>query len=162
MKVYLAGAIEAAPDDGREWREALTQFLEQDLGYQVHDPSRQEADVMSPKEHDHFREWRRTDFQRFQKVIHRIIKQDLKQILFDTDLIICKWDEYVAGGGGTQGELTLAFLHNIPVYLVSDFPVERISSWILGCITQKFDNFDDLKVHLKSVKNSLKPILGKG
>ncbi len=161
MNVYLAGAIEAAPDDGRVWREEITKFLKNELGYAVHDPSRQEVTVLTPAEHDQFRAWRRTDFPRFQEVIHRIIKHDLKQILFNTDFIICKWDEYVRDGGGTQGELTLAFLHNIPVYLVTDLPVEKISSWILGCVTEIFDNFQALKSTLRSRNIPRKPVLGK-
>ncbi|MCF7796952.1 MAG: hypothetical protein K9N11_00790 [Lentisphaeria bacterium] len=162
MNVYLAGAIEAAPDGGREWRENLRPFLENELHHQVHDPAHNEFNVLSAHEQKFFREWKKTDLPRFKDVMHRIIKQDLKYILFHTDYIICKWDEYVMAGGGTQGELTLAYLHNIPVYLVSEIPREKISSWILGCVTEIFDSFDGLKMRLKALENARKPKRSKG
>lgn len=162
MNVYLAGAIEAAPDGGREWRERLRPFLENELHHTVYDPTHHELNVLSDGERKAFRTWKVTDFPRFQEVMHRIIKQDLKYILFHTDYVICKWDEYVMAGGGTQGELTLAFYHNIPVYLVSDIPVEKISSWILGCVTEIFDSFEGLKAHLKTLENARKPKRSKG
>lgn len=157
MQVYLAGAIEAAPDGGRQWRDELRPFLENELGHTVHDPTDLEFNVVPPAEYSEFREWRESDFPRFQQAMHRIIKQDLRCILFETDYIICNWDKYVEKGGGTQGELTLAFVHNIPVYMITKIPLSQISSWILGCVTQIFDSFDTLKEHLKQVENGCKP-----
>jgi len=65
------------------------------------------------------------------------------------DYIICLWDEYVLHGGGTHGELTMAFWHNIPVYMVTKIPVQKMSSWIIGCTNRIFDNFEELKVFLR-------------
>lgn len=161
MKTYLAGAIEAAPDGGRHWRDDLRHFLEEELGHTVHDPTAMEFNVVPPDEYAIFREWRETDFPRFQETMHRIIKQDLKCILFDTDYIICTWDKYVEKGGGTQGELTLAFVYNIPVFMVTQIPITQISSWILGCVTQIFGSYETLKSHLKMVENARKARQGK-
>ncbi|MCF7800465.1 MAG: hypothetical protein K9N34_00465 [Candidatus Marinimicrobia bacterium] len=162
MNVYLAGAMEAAPDGGREWRESLRPYLENELHHTVHDPTHHEFSVLTAREQKEFRQWKNADFPRFQEVMHRIIKQDLKYILFHTDYMICKWDEYVMAGGGTQGELTLAFYHNIPVYLVSEIPREKISSWILGCVTEIFDSFGALKTRLRELENARKPKRSKG
>jgi len=160
LKVYLAGAIEAAPDGGRRWRDDLRPFLENELGFTVHDPTKLEFNVVPPDEYALFREWRETDFTRFQETMHRIIKQDLRTIIFDTDYIICNWDQYVEKGGGTQGELTLAFVYRIPVFMVTQIPVTQISSWILGCATQIFSSYESLKSHLKILENVRKAKLG--
>jgi hypothetical protein len=61
------------------------------------------------------------------------------------------WDEYVIQGGGTHGELTLAYQHKLPVYLVLGMPLEKVSSWIVGCTTEIFSNFEEMKQYL--IKN---------
>ena len=52
-------------------------------------------------------------------------------------------------GAGTKGELTLAALVAKPVYFVRGMPVPDIPSWVIGCITEMFDNFNGLKSFLK-------------
>ncbi len=144
MRVYLAGAIEAAPDGGKTWRNRLRPILQNEFSAQVFDPTIEEPGLLSPEEREAFREWKVTDYKRFSDVISRIIDYDLDHLLNHTDLVICLWDEYVVGGGGTQGELTLAHHFNIPVYLVLGMPIRDVSSWILGCSSEVFENFDEL------------------
>jgi len=55
----------------------------------------------------------------------------------------------VIQGGGTHGELTLAYEHRMPVYLVLGMPMEKVSSWIVGCTTEVFSSFDELKQFFK-------------
>jgi hypothetical protein len=52
---------------------------------------------------------------------------------------------------GTAGELTLAYRMGIPVYLVLAMPPAAASSWILGCATEVFGDFDALKKHLRTL-----------
>jgi hypothetical protein len=52
-------------------------------------------------------------------------------------------------GGGTYGELTVAYYHNIPVYMVAAKPLSQISGWILGCATEFFESFEELKEFLR-------------
>jgi len=51
-------------------------------------------------------------------------------------------------GGGTHGELTVAYVNKIPVYLVLGVPLQDISGWIIGCATQIFTDFSSLKEFL--------------
>ena len=148
MKIYLAGAIEAAPDDGATWRKEITEFLDAKLGWDVFDPSQHEQDFLTETEKANFRQWKSTDINKFRPVIKKIIDRDLHQLLQECDAVICLWDDYVIQGGGTHGELTLAYEHNMPVYLVLGMPVEKVSSWIIGCTTQVFEKFDDLQDYL--------------
>ena len=150
MKIYLAGAIEAAPDDGMAWRADMTQFLIDTLDWTTFDPSRHERDFLTEEEKMNFRQWKSVDIQRFRPVIKKIIDRDLDQLLKKCDAVICLWDEHVIQGGGTHGELTLAYEHALPVYLVLGMPIEKVSSWIIGCTTEVFSNFDELKLFLSS------------
>ncbi|MCF7807152.1 MAG: hypothetical protein K9M49_06770 [Candidatus Marinimicrobia bacterium] len=148
MRVYLAGAIEAAPDGGTAWRRDLTTFLNVNLSWDVFDPSVHEQDLLTAEEKDNFRQWKSTDINRFMPVMKKIMDRDIHQLLKKCDRIICLWDSHVKQGGGTHGELTLAYEHKMPVYLVLGMPIAQVPSWIIGCTTEVFENFDDLKQFL--------------
>jgi hypothetical protein len=107
---------------------------------------------MSEEERRCFRLWKTQteNWPRFQEVVRRIIHRDLHLILNETDYVIAYWDESVLGGGGTHGELTLSYWFGIPVYLVLGLPCAEVSSWILGCATERYDSFDALQQHFLS------------
>ena len=148
--VYLAGAIEYAPDSGRGWRREIGAFLREELGLPVFDPCVNEVSLLSEEENASFRHWKRNDRERFLPVIRRIIDYDIGQLLEHTRFIVCLWDEHVSRGAGTAGELTLAYLHRIPVYLVCAVPPENLSSWAAGCATEVVSNFEELKTILRA------------
>ncbi len=143
MRVYLSGAVEYAPDFGKQWRAEISPLLKS-LGHQVYDPAQDEKKNLSDEEVADFRGWKRSDLPRFQQTIRKIIAYDLDLVERQTDYIICYWDEHALKGAGTHGELTLAYRLGIPVYLVTPLPVANISGWILGCSTQVFSSFDQL------------------
>lgn len=147
--VYLAGAIERAPDNGCAWREEISRFLTGELRHRVFNPCLEENHVLTPEEFRHFREWKEGDLPRFRQVVHKIIQTDLDTLVNRVDYIVGLWDEYVLHGGGTHGELTLAHREGIPVYLVTRIPVKEMSSWIIGCTTEIFADFDALKEFLR-------------
>jgi hypothetical protein len=154
LKIYLAGAIEAAPDDGKAWRADISQFLKHELNIDSFDPSQHEQDFLTSAEKNNFRQWKSTDINKFRPVIKKIIDRDLEQLLEKCHAVICLWDDHVIHGGGTHGELTLAYEHKMPVYLVLGMPLEKVSSWIVGCTTEIFLNFEELKQYL--LKNGFK------
>jgi len=149
MYAYLAGAMEHAPDLGAAWRKEISEFLVSELGHQVFNPCVEQSRVLTPDEGRLFRTWKSNDLARFRATVQKIIQKDINTILNKADYIICLWDEFVANGGGTQGELTMAHFHNIPVYMVSEIPSSKISSWILGCTTELFSDFESLKEFLQ-------------
>ena len=154
MRVYLAGAIEAAPDGGKAWRRDLIPFLKQEFDAEVFDPAVNETDLLTAEEKDNFRGWKVTDYKRFSGVIKRIIDRDLDQLINHSDVAICYWDQYVLGGGGTHGEVTVCHEHGIPLYMVLGMPREDVSSWILGCATEVFNSFSELREYLLKHKPS--------
>lgn len=156
--VYLAGAIEHAPDGGKQWREELARFVEERLGLPVFNPCVQEAGLLTPEEKLHLRSWKVTDPERFRGVIRRFVDNDLKHLLTATEFVICFWDEFAAKGAGTAGEVTLAYHANIPVYLVCGVPTERVPGWILACATEIFVDFSSLKHRLQQLYRSRAPL----
>jgi len=147
MVVYLSGAIEYSPDHGKSWRAEITPFL-RSLGHDVYDPAEDEKKNLTEVERREFRGWKHSDLPRFQQTIRKIIAYDLDWIERQTDYIVAYWDEHAARGADSQAELTLAHRQGIPVYLVTELPVGQISGWILGCASQVFPSFAELKQFL--------------
>ena len=146
MLAYLSGSIEYSADFGKSWRAELTPFL-RELGCEVYDPAADERKNLDEDEVSVFRAWKATDLPRFQAVLRKIIRWDLDWI-DRSDFVICYFDEAAARGAGTQGEITHAHRIGVPVYLVLGMPAENISGWVLGCATEVFDNFEQLKAAL--------------
>ena len=147
MRVYLSGAIEYSPDHGRAWRAAITPFLAA-AGHSVYDPALDARKNLTGHELEHFRSWKHSDLNRFQRTVRKIIQYDLDRIEQQTDCIICFWDEHCLRGAGTQAELTFAHRIGLTIYLVAGMPVSQISGWILGCATHVFAGFDELHAFL--------------
>lgn len=147
--VYLAGAIEYAPDFGRAWRRDITPFLRDELGHRVYDPAEDERKSLTEEEQRNLRSWKTTDFDRFQTAIRKIIEWDIG-ILSCAEYVVCFWDQHAPKGGGTPSELTLAYRLGIPVYLVTPLDRLEISGWILACCRKTFANFDELKDFLRT------------
>ncbi len=147
MRAYLSGSIEYSADLGKGWRAEITPFL-LELGHQVYDPAADEKKNLADEEVRGFRAWKTTNVSRFQETVRKIIAWDLDWIEKRCDYVICYWDEAAARGAGTQGELTVAHRRGIPVYLVLGMPAGSVSGWILGCATQMFENFEELREFL--------------
>lgn len=149
MLAYLSGSIEHSPDGGRAWRAALKPFLLETLRHEVYDPAEAIPQLLGSEVYEAFRGWKAADPDRFRATVRRIIAHDLEALTTKASYLICNWDEHVIKGGGTHGELTLAYHRGIPVYLVTPLPSQEISGWILGCADFLFPNFAELKKFLK-------------
>jgi hypothetical protein len=148
MLAYLSGSIEYSPDRGKGWRSGLAPFLKS-LGHDVYDPAEDERKNLSDEEQRDFRGWKHNDLPRFQQVIRKIIAYDLDWIEHRADYIVAYWDDFATRGAGSQAELSFAYRHGIPVYLVSAMPIAAVSGWILGCATEVFMSFEGLKEFLR-------------
>ena len=149
MLVYLCGPIEFASDGGKLWRRKLTPFLREALGHRVYDPAEDEKKNLTDEEVAHFREWKSADLDRYRRVVRKIIQFDLDLIENKADYVICYWEAASApSSGGTAAELTVAYRKGIPVYLVTESPLEQVSGWMLACADQVFASVDELKKFL--------------
>lgn len=111
---YLAGSMTGLKGYGRPWRAALKKWLVQ---HHIHayDPcieetkEHQQYDLSSIKKH----RWESFP----QSLQEAILLQDLAQIEFRTNYVICYFTKYSTG---TVSELTFARYLHVPVYIVTN------------------------------------------
>ena len=151
MIAYLSGPIENAENDGAGWRELITQWLKNEIGHDVFNPVEATRDIIKGLSNEQFREMKKIEPQNYKRLIRQIIDIDIKAVVEQSDYLIVDWNKSVFKGGGTHGEITLAYYLKKPIYLVNHVPLDDLSSWIFSCATEVFDSFDDMKIHLSSI-----------
>lgn len=148
MLAFLCGGMEFAPDGGREWRERMRRWLEENVNHAVYDPTQEAHRLLSEEDLRQLPGWKSTDLDRYRKAMRLLIHHDLDVMQGRADYVVCYWDQAAARGGGTQAELTFAYRKSIPVYLVTEMPVEALSGWVAGCTSKIFSSFEELKSFL--------------
>jgi hypothetical protein len=143
FRAYLAGAIEHAPDGGVGWRRRIEPELDR-LGHSYYDATLAECDLLDAEERRGLAHWKHSDLDRFRRSMRKIIDHDLGELVGHADYVVAHWDEWTQSGGGTQGEITLAYHTRIPVYLVTPLSADQVSGWILGCCEAVFSDFPTL------------------
>ncbi len=93
-----------------------------------------------------------TDLSKFKEFVRQAIDNDLNSVINKSDYLICLWNDEVLTGGGTHGEVTMAYYHNKPVYLINqlDMP-NQLSGWIMSCATEIFTNFKTMQKRLLEI-----------
>jgi hypothetical protein len=150
MIAYLSGAMEYADDEGEGWRKNLTEWLTSNLDHSVINPVEESRLIISNTDSHDYRNWKETDLVRYKNFINKFVMRDIEAVTKEANYIICLWNEEVFKGAGTHGEVTLAFEHSIPVYVVNQIPLTDLSGWIIACSTEIFENFEELKLFLLS------------
>lgn len=148
MLAFLCGGMEFSPDGGRQWRERIRLWLQENLNHRVYDPTVETRRILSEEEARNYREWKLTDLDRFRRVMRIVINHDVDVMTNQADYVLCLWDDAAKAGGGTHSELTAAYRKGIPVYMVAEMPVEEISGWVVACSTKIFPGFNELKSYL--------------
>lgn len=151
MIAYLSGPIENAENDGANWRDSITPWLKNEIEHDVFNPVVETRKIISDLTNTQFREMKGTDPKTYKNLIRQIIDIDIKAVVEESDYLIVNWNKSVFRGGGTHGEITLAYYLKKPIYLVNHVPLDDLSSWIFSCATEVFDSFDDMKIHLTSL-----------
>ena len=151
MIAYLSGPIENAHNNGADWRKNITEWLETTLNHKVFNPVIATKSIIEHLNTSDFRLMKKTNPNEYKKIIRKIIKVDLDAVVHNSDYLIVKWDKSVFRGGGTHGEVTMAYWLGKPVFLVNRLPINDISSWIFSCSEHIFDNFEDLKKKLEEL-----------
>ena len=153
MLAYLSGPIENAFNDGLNWRNDITEWLEKELQHKVFNPVTETKSIIKNYSSGDFRLMKNTNPNEYKNIVRKIIKVDLEALVNNSDYLIVKWDESVFKGGGTHGEVTMAYWLRKPVFLVNSLSMDDLSSWIYSCSEYIFDNFDDLKIKLEELYN---------
>lgn len=145
---YLAGAMEFADDRGISWRGEMTRWLADQLGHSALDPTHLEHDQLAPSEWEELPGLKLRDIARLRQLAHRIVLYDADLVLNKADYLICYWTEATQRGCGTAGEITLAAWKAKPVHMVLDYPLEKASTWMIGCTTSLHHDFEGLRREL--------------
>lgn len=160
ISVYLSGGMEYKKNLGSKWRTWLTERL-QEMGHDAVDPVKLEAPdeagipvqarLTQLKLDGNLDEVRRM-------VRHFLFRKDMFGIQV-ADAIVVYYDESVQRGAGTLSEAWEAFREGRPVYLVTDFPVEKIPTWLIGETTAIFPDFDAFLEYLKDENKILADVI---
>ena len=138
--------MEYAKREGADWRSDLQSWIQLHLGHSVFNPSMESRKFLRkhfPK--GDFRKLKTRNIEHYSDLVRKIVALDSGQIVDRTDYVICYWDRSAQRGAGTKGELTLARYFDKPVYMVTRIPREKIPGWVLGCTTEIFGSFTELK-----------------
>lgn len=152
MIAYLSGAMENAKNEGSGWRNEITIWLKDNLDHSVIDPVIETTNLVEKTGSQNYRNWKTSDPNKFRKFVRQAIDKDLDSVVHKADYIICLWNNEVLSGGGTHGEVTMAYYHNKPVYLINqlDMP-NQISGWIMSCATEIFPDFESMQNRLLEI-----------
>ena len=149
MIAYLSGAMENAKNEGSAWRNEMTIWLKDELNHSVIDPVIDTAKFVGKTDSQNYRDWKTSDPNRFKEFVRQAIDHDLDSVINKSDYIICLWNNEVLSGGGTHGEVTMAYYFNKPIYLINQLNVpNQISGWIMSCATEIFKDFKSIQKRL--------------
>lgn len=148
-RVYLSGGMEYADGEGAGWRSSLQSWIEASLAHSVFNPN-SESDRFFSEHYPavDFRKLKAESLSDYAAIVRQLVDIDSKEIAERSTYVVCFWDEGAAKGAGTKGELTIARFFRKPVYLVTAFPHRDIPGWVLGCTTEIFGSFEELKTFL--------------
>ena len=152
MIAYLSGAMENAKNEGSAWRNEISIWLKENINHSVIDPVQNSQRLRKELNAENYRQWKTTDPSKFKEFVRQAIDNDLNSVINKSDYLICLWNDEVLTGGGTHGEVTMAYYHNKPVYLINqlDMP-NQLSGWIMSCATEIFTNFKTMQKRLLEI-----------
>ena len=148
MIAYLSGPIENAENEGADWRISMTDWLKYNVGHSVFNPVEATQEITKGYAGNSFRDMIRTRPEEYKKLIRKIIDIDIDAVVNKSDYLIVNWEKSVFRGGGTHGEITMAYHFKKPIYLVNQVPIDDLSSWIYSCSTEVFNSFKDFKSYM--------------
>jgi hypothetical protein len=152
MIAYLSGAMENAKNEGSGWRNDITIWLKDNLNHSVIDPVIETAKLAKKMESQNYRSWKNSDPDKFKQFIRKAIDNDLNSVVNKADYLICLWNNEVLTGGGTHGEVTMAYYQSKPIYLINHLSMpNQLSGWIMSCTTEIFTELKSMQKRLLDV-----------
>lgn len=155
MKFYLSGGMEYKKMLGAQWRDWLTEKLEAMRHDAINPVKLENAEDSEDRENGFPLQTKLTILKSEGKLneVRKIVRDSLFRkdmwAIQLADAIIVLYDEAAQKGAGTLSEAWEAFREGVPVYLVTDFPIEDVPTWLIGETTQVFADFDELLEYVK-------------
>lgn len=152
--IYLSGGMEHAIDNGAGWREQTSKVL-QDLAYYPIDIAALDKEYRKyhgniDASHDG------SDQQIWKKkanIRKHFVQTDTKLIVNNSDAVILYYDSSVRRGAGTIAEAQIAYMHDIPLFIVCDWEdwESELPEWLHAISTRVFTSFDELYTYLEEL-----------
>lgn len=149
MMFYLSGGMEYKTNLGAKWRVWITDELKS-LGHTTVDPVQLEApdDNDEHLQHELGKLKLEGDFEKIRGIARRsMFRKDIFGIQM-SEAIVVFYDESVQRGAGTISEAWEAFREGKPVYVVTEFPLEKIPTWLIGETMEIFTSFEDFLAYV--------------
>jgi len=149
MKFYLSGGMEYKNNLGANWREWITEELEKRRHDAINpvklEVAEEELDQNLPPIQVRLTQLKlEGKLEEVRRLVRKVLFRKDMYAIQESDAIIVLYDESTRRGAGTLSEAWEAFREGRPVYLVTEFGMEDIPTWLIGETTQIFNNMDDL------------------
>lgn len=131
--------MDFAADHGLNWRLRFKEKLEP-LGVRCIIPNHEEAELIQDPQA--FYALKKSDPDQFNEIMTKVAKKDIG-FVHESDFLICRWMGEKMAGSIAEAHEAKHHAH-VPVYLVTDQPVENISSWFFNCIEKIFYSEEEL------------------
>jgi len=147
MKFYLSGGMEYKKNLGMAWRDWLTQELEKHH-HDAINPVKLEIceeegeDIPVQTQLTQLKEDGKLDDVR--RLVRKVLFRKDMFALQMADATVVYYDESVQKGAGTLSEAWESFREGVPVYLVTDFSMSDVPTWLIGETTKIFADFEGL------------------
>jgi len=160
LSLYLSGGMEYKKNLGTGWRSWLTERLAEQ-GIDVIDPVKIEPSSADgiPIQTRLTELKKRGCWDEVRKVVREILfRKDMFAIQL-VDAVIVLYDESAQRGAGTLSEAWESFREGRPIYLVTDFPLEKIPTWLIGETTAIFNDFEEMLTYTKDHTTIIRDII---
>ena len=158
--IYLSGGMEFADNLGAGWRETSVEVLQQ-MGYYPLDITSLDKAYQAVHGDLYNIGGDATDHKSILRKKANIRKHfvftDLQLIHNDSDALIVYYDESARRGAGTISECQYAYLHDIPIFIMSGWgdDLSQVPGWLLALSTKIFSSFDDLYEYLAELPHGI-------
>lgn len=158
LRVYLAGPIDHAEDDGVTWRNEMTEFLQKEIGCTVFDPCNKPIEYAKYKEieDEKIKMMELKNSGRYFELTQRmkaIVHMDLRMVdICDFVIVYMDMDSKPFG---TIHELLNSLHQKKPTLVVIKGGRKEASNWLYGIMDYNFmfDSFDDVKTFITQIDN---------
>jgi hypothetical protein len=149
--IYLSGGMQHAKNLGADWRQ-LTSSALRAMDYTPIDIAELDQ-AYADKYGQLYFEGDGSSISTLKyksNVRQHFVRADLDLILHDSDAVIVYYDESVRKGAGTISEAQVAYLNDIPLFLVSYWQDNwsEVPGWLQSLTTKMFANFPELYHYL--------------
>ncbi len=160
MKFYLSGGMEYKKNRGEDWRSWITKELEK-MRHEAVDPIKLESfdENGEPIQYKLTKLKSEGKLDEVREITRRsLFRKDMFAIQI-SEAIVVYYDESVQKGAGTLSESWESFREGRPVYLVTDFDIEDIPTWLIGETTEIFPDFDKFLEYIRDHSNVIRDMV---